>query len=855
MSSSKIPSFPQPDQNFDLDLDFTSLGPEADSDVLENFDFDSFLNTEATAPASNTKATADSFYTISEDLAEGKLTQKENGLKTLVKTVQLSGFAHDKLGDQRTPEKSLPQASTASMPLQHVFHDRPSVTPTTAILNDSSVTNNDAWGGKRKRKANASLADGWPKRAKADTNPPAALPITQKDDTYASKFTKTIYMIHCKSGISEYHKATAYKDRPFFPTHRDKYYNSDMVHANGLTPIYDLVSYFKEEENNTAITVVRHVRCEENQQLQHDPRQLLKWYESVAVSSPVVRQALSHVAQCHYQGNNDVSTRNKATDELFGQLTLSPPKLFLFHHQELLADYIKDHPDALEHVSALLHFCEKKYGSDFKEARSLFDKGLVSQKHLEKLYRPNDIVISHQTAVPTAYVLSDWPVTLVNGTVKLSCWNWRNNGSGWHRNACDLYVPTIPLSTPMAVKVLEICPASFVSQDTWDMLETRGVKVWNMKDRSYVAYTGYDAQGEDFYPESRFMIDYAVYKKMHEYASALQLQTVDIRRHDPWPQYLSTLSEPSAVDLVVMPSAVHGFYLTEKQWICIDVDGIHDIKWNKTAYDRLVIPDESKVLIQALVTVRKSQKGVKHGLGVAGKRVDIIAGKGNGLIMLLHGGPGTGKSLTAESVAEIAEMPLYRVTCGDIGTTPEAVEKYMGTVMHLGVTWNCVLLLDEADVFLEERSMSDLARNSLVSVFLRTLEYYDGILILTSNRIGMFDEAFKSRIQVALHYEKLNKASRKKVWANFIDMLEEDEEDVDFQEIRYKLDQLAQNDLNGRQIRNTLTTARQLALFQARRLDWQHIQQALSVSLDFNSYIQTMQGHTDDQEARDRNLR
>ena len=45
--------------------------------------------------------------------------------------------------------------------------------------------------------------------------------------------------------------------------------------------------------------------------------------------------------------------------------------------------------------------------------------------------------------------------------------------------------------------------------------------------------------------------------------------------------------------------------------------------------------------------VRTSQRGVKHGLGLAGKREDIISGKGNGLIMLLHGGPGTGKTLTA----------------------------------------------------------------------------------------------------------------------------------------------------------------------------------------------------------------
>lgn len=79
----------------------------------------------------------------------------------------------------------------------------------------------------------------------------------------------------------------------------------------------------------------------------------------------------------------------------------------------------------------------------------------------------------------------------------------------------------------------------------------------------------------------------------------------------------------------------------------IFVDSIQPVTWNKTAYDRLVLPPDRKDLIKALVTVRTSQRGVKQGLGLAGKREDIIAGKGNGLIMLLHGGPGTGKSLTA----------------------------------------------------------------------------------------------------------------------------------------------------------------------------------------------------------------
>ena len=76
-------------------------------------------------------------------------------------------------------------------------------------------------------------------------------------------------------------------------------------------------------------------------------------------------------------------------------------------------------------------------------------------------------------------------------------------------------------------------------------------------------------------------------------------------------------------------------------------------------------------------------------------------------VYILKGGPGTGKTFTAESVAELAEKPLFRVTCGDIGTKPEDVEKYLESVLNLSKIWGCVVLLDEAEVFLEKRMITD----------------------------------------------------------------------------------------------------------------------------------------------------
>lgn len=135
-------------------------------------------------------------------------------------------------------------------------------------------------------------------------------------------------------------------------------------------------------------------------------------------------------------------------------------------------------------------------------------------------------------------------------------------------------------------------------------------------------------------------------------------------------------------------------------------------------------------MIQALVTNQIETQ----------KSTNLIASKGNSPVLLLHGGPGTSKTLTAESVAEITQKLLYHVIYRDIRTKAEDIEIYIKSVLYLSHIWGCVVLLDETDIFLEQQSLEDLEQNTLVSVFLRVLEYYDSILILTSHRVGTFDD-------------------------------------------------------------------------------------------------------------------
>ena len=99
---------------------------------------------------------------------------------------------------------------------------------------------------------------------------------------------------------------------------------------------------------------------------------------------------------------------------------------------------------------------------------------------------------------------------------------------------------------------------------------------------------------------------------------------------------------------------------------------------------------------------------------------------------------------------------------------PDKVERNLTNILEMIAKWRAVLLIDECDVFLEARSTHSLERNKLVSIFLRVLEYYEGILFLTTNRISNIDPAFQSRIHVSMRYPDLTSTSRRSIWANFL---------------------------------------------------------------------------------------
>ncbi|KAK7186036.1 AAA family ATPase [Paraphaeosphaeria sporulosa] len=589
---------------------------------------------------------------------------------------------------------------------------------------------------------------------------------------------------------------------------------------------------------------------------------------------------------------------------------IDAPYLFVFHKRRNWKDMMEQFPRAVqEHLNLFAIYVSDNYGDEYTAADALFARRELSIELVKYFFQPGDILVSRAMGEFRGYVADSWPQDSPSATFKgsrhpwyqpvargptdphwqsddddsdfesddvgdenekdpdlivreirmrasasmkkemdkesvsvessseefpISVYKWSFDGD-FKREADKL---VLKLSHPegnaslntrtWSIDDLEVYPLSFAPPEVVQKLHRRGTMFWKCRKQCLMSYreTSADVHNES---DERFVIDFRTFKKLHPenkghaiINSVETLSQTEMEQPEP----------PDEAFYYLVPPQSKGFNLRTKKWLDLNMDQVHPVVWNQQAFDSLVLDQDRKTkeLITALVSKQIS----------AAKSTDVIAGKGNGLILLLHGGPGTGKTLTAEGVAEIAKKPLYR------------------SVLHLGKIWDCVVLLDEAEVFLERRSLDNLQRNALVSVFLRVIEYHEGILILTSNRVGTFDEAFRSRIQIAIHYPPLRPFQRLQIWRNFFDRLESFKDGkVDVDELRDHLEELQGIEINGRQIRNAITTARQYAEWKEKGpMNYEHLKIALDVAGRFNTYSEKLRGGlTDDQIAEEEGIR
>lgn len=201
---------------------------------------------------------------------------------------------------------------------------------------------------------------------------------------------------------------------------------------------------------------------------------------------------------------------------------------------------------------------------------------------------------------------------------------------------------------------------------------------------------------------------------------------------------------------------VHGyvlmFHMELHHHVWIHVDDMAPYIYQPDLKDKLVLPPEQTDLIDILT----AEMDVLMD--------DIVAGKSGGTTVLCAGPAGVGKTLTAEVYAEIIRRPLYPVHSGQLGLNVKEMEQALKDTLTRAQRWGAVMLIDEADVYIKRRD-DNIAANAVVGVFLRVLEYFNGLLFLTTNRVDDIDEAIVSRCIAMIKYQAPDRDDRHRIWS------------------------------------------------------------------------------------------
>ncbi|KAL4736596.1 hypothetical protein BDV11DRAFT_193452 [Aspergillus similis] len=635
------------------------------------------------------------------------------------------------------------------------------------------------------------------------------------------------------------------------------------------------------------------------------------------IHSPILLNALKAVIS--FQSTPDIfepkQWRLRSLTSNLGEGLFIYPFTDLYHYRQRLLEYreeVKESHDAdysricREHIDILIEYLDDQPAIALKDVERMLGQATptITFSTLWFLLKPGSDVYVVEDGQLNAYVIESsigglrWNSPESWATPYcVRVWNLNFDGQHLTRSVKEVIIPVF--DGERDVKSLPVFPTEFhTDEDPQNPLRQqlidRGKKFVNMmKSPAFREYSGPSRlQGIREFNRARVVIDHTAQPwKLDQvtnhnskvYVPVTSVYDVDLGERTRMPKCpCKACDENEAhrqhgvqrrifdnydnIDVnmrdnltehqyMLCASHVYGFVLKDRVWDVLDVSRLEEPRIQKNIIDMLVMkPEGNKQMIKAICDIY----GKSYTQTFSS---DFIQGKGEGQILLLHGPPGTGKTLTAESVAEYTARPLLSITAADLGHEPETLERNLLRFFRDAKKWNAIVLLDEADIYLETRSAQDLQRNSIVSIFLRALDYFQGILFLTTNRVGSFDEAFMSRIHVQIGYDRLDEDSRQRIWDNHFKKLSRNHENhgheircsYDAKEFVRKSKDLRALEWNGREIRNAFQTAVALACFQAKQEDGripeltdEHLRQVVNMSQNFKNYLQAVRGLDED---------
>ncbi|KAF2736868.1 P-loop containing nucleoside triphosphate hydrolase protein [Polyplosphaeria fusca] len=554
--------------------------------------------------------------------------------------------------------------------------------------------------------------------------------------------------------------------------------------------------------------------------------------ESVIINSAHLLKAFSKI----------IGTYPTVAADFTEPFELDSPYQMLYHYWDELASYMEacDDDVARQHLNLLLDFMEMSMGPERKRCDTQLKKGQVDYARLWTIFRPGDTQLrcenGHlwlQKCVKTAYEESKREGKFLEVHCLYTDFDGKNTGEA--KFVTKIHQKKyFAAENPAVIQDLIIYPRKFYADDGLEeRLSKRGDVFMTLREtcvRQYDGQAGYMKRPPmDFWDPDMALFG-TIWLPFKE-TGRVVIDRKTFQEDNELSQIAISVC-PEQLDKTTCPPFVIGYSLAIKEWCRFYIPHIENVSWNDKSLESLVMKKDQKSLLHALVSSHHFPENPR----------DASKQKGKGLVILLHGSPGSGKTLTAECCAEITQKALFSTSLAELNkeNRPWWFERRLSEVLQYATTWKAVVLFDEADVFLEKRK-EDAAdaseRNALVAVFLRHLEYFSGIVFLTTNRVSVFDEAMKSRIHLALGYNPPTLDMRRMLWTKSLITATQDPLEEELEEA---IDEFTRVDLNGREIANAVNTALTLARFEKGALQLRHVEQVLKVRRVFDKDLKKM---------------
>ena len=170
--------------------------------------------------------------------------------------------------------------------------------------------------------------------------------------------------------------------------------------------------------------------------------------------------------------------------------------------------------------------------------------------------------------------------------------------------------------------------------------------------------------------------------------------------------------------------------------------------------EQIVLPEADRRRILSVVDNHEEYLKCRADWGL-----DEVIRYGKGILMLFHGKPGTGKTMTAHGVANHLGRRVLNVDIPRFLESRDA-DRFLPGLFREARLNNALLFFDECETLFASRR----GGNALMTLLLTELERFEGVAILATNLPEALDEAFDRRILVKVHFAEPDRAARAEIW-------------------------------------------------------------------------------------------